>query len=270
VGSVTAAVLVLLFGAEPAGAVVGGQEDTANAYANVAQLQVQVEPDQWFGGCSGTLVAEDVVLTAAHCTASLVEVGEDGLGPADLRITFDPTPGADSTYYTVDHIVVHPDWSTAPPPRGNSKSWFLQPPREDVALVWLTQSPQRQEGISPAPIIAGGQLDELDLSDETFTVVGYGLQGFEAGSVVSAKQALLWSGNRNYTDVSVITEHEAFADRYVKITAGGCFGDSGGPLLHGDIVVDVFSSTQSLRCAGPTYAYRLDTPAVQEFLDTYL
>ena len=50
----------------PAGAVVGGQEDTSNAYANVGNWQLRIG-GEWFGFCTGTLVAEDVVLTAAHC-----------------------------------------------------------------------------------------------------------------------------------------------------------------------------------------------------------
>ena len=78
-----------------------------------------VESDEWFRLCTGTLVADDVVLTAAHCTDFLQEVAEDGLGPADLRVTFDPAPDDASTYNAVDHIVTHPDWFTTPPCRGN-------------------------------------------------------------------------------------------------------------------------------------------------------
>jgi len=58
---------------------------------------------------SGTLVAENVVLTAAHCT--------DFLGPGDLRVSFDPDPDEGSTYYDAAQIVVHPNWFTAPSTR---------------------------------------------------------------------------------------------------------------------------------------------------------
>jgi hypothetical protein len=43
----------------------------------------------WFDFCSGTLVRPNVILTAAHCTDFLVDVGPDGFGPADLRISLD-------------------------------------------------------------------------------------------------------------------------------------------------------------------------------------
>src|SRR5215204_5916325 len=165
-----AAVFAVLLLAAPASAVIGGTSDTANKYANVGVLQLNVE-GEWFDFCSGTLVAADVVLTAAHCTDFLVEEGSDGFGPDDLRITFDPTPDATSTYYLVDHIVVHPDWFTAPACIGNSKNACLAPPAEDIALVWLTDD---VEGVTPAPVADAGYLDELDLKTETFTVVGYG------------------------------------------------------------------------------------------------
>ena len=84
-----AAVVGVLLAAGPAGAVIGGTSDTANRYANVGVLQLHVGND-WFDFCSGTLVRSDVVLTAAHCTDFLQEVGADGFGPADLRISFDP------------------------------------------------------------------------------------------------------------------------------------------------------------------------------------
>jgi hypothetical protein len=99
---------VLLLLPVPARAVVGGTDDTANLFENVGVLQLHIE-EEWFDFCSGTLVADDVVLTAAHCTDFLQEEGEDGFGPDDLRISFDPAPDENSTYYSVDHIVVHPD-----------------------------------------------------------------------------------------------------------------------------------------------------------------
>ena len=233
----TAFAVLLL--AAPAGAVIDGTSDTANRYANVGVLQLNVE-GEWFDFCSGTLVRADVVLTAAHCTDFLVEEGPDGFGPDDLRISFDPE--GDAPFSTVDHIVVHPDWPTAGPCFGNSKHACLAPPAEDIALVFLDES---VVGVTPAPIAEEGYLDTLDLKNETFTVVGYGTD-----------------------ESSPVAPHRR--RRSPSCTAGVCFGDSGGPLFHGETIVALNTWTFSYRCDGPNLEYRVDSAVAQEFLATYL
>jgi hypothetical protein len=258
-----AAIAVLLLAA-PAGAVIDGTSDTSNHYSNVGVLQLGFE-GEWFDFCSGTLVAPDVVLTAAHCTDFLVEEGPDGFGPDDLRISFDPE--GDAPYYTVDRIVVHPDWFTAGPCFGNSKHACLAPPAEDIALVFLSEE---VADVTPAPIAEEGYLDTLDLKSETFTVVGYGTDAFITGSGASPKAITVFDGIRSYREVTAIAAHDAFPDRFLKITAGTCFGDSGGPLFHDGTIVALNTWTFSYRCAGPNLEYRLDSAVAQEFLDQYL
>jgi hypothetical protein len=257
------AIAVLVFAA-PAGAIVGGTSDTGNRYANVGVLQLHVGSD-WFDFCSGTLVRPDVVLTAAHCTDFLVEVGADGFGPDDLRISFDPE--GDAPYSTVDHIVVNPAWFTAGPCFGNSKGACLSPGHEDIALVFLDAP---VAGVTPAPIAGPGYLDGLDLKSETFTVVGYGTDAFITGSAASPKAITIFDGIRSYREVTAIPAKDAFPDRFLKITKGVCFGDSGGPLFHDGTVVAINTWTFSWRCDGPNLEYRVDSAPAQAFLDTYL
>lgn len=258
-----AAVAVLLLAA-PAGAVIDGTSDTANQFENVGALQLQVGPN-WFDFCSGTLVREDVVLTAAHCVDFLVEVGPDGFGPDHLRITFDPE--GDGPYSTVDHIVVHPGWFTAGPCFGNSKHACLAPPAEDIALVFLDSD---VAGVDPAPIAGLGYLDDLNLKRETFTVVGYGTDAYITGSAASPNAITIFDGIRSYREVSAIPARDAFPDRFLKITAGVCFGDSGGPLFHDGTIVALNTWTFSYRCDGPNLEYRVDSAVAQAFLGQHL
>jgi hypothetical protein len=263
---VAAAICAVLLIAAPAGAVIGGTSDLDNKFQNVGVLQLKVGAN-WFDFCSGTLVASDVVLTAAHCTDFLVEEGSDGFGPDDLRVTFDPTPDASSAYYAADHIVVHPDWFTAGPCFGNSKHACLEPGHEDIALVFLKDD---VAGVTPAPIAGPGYLDTLDLKSETFTVVGYGTDKFITGSAASPKAITIFDGIRSYREVTAIPATDAFPDRFLKITKGVCFGDSGGPLFHDGTVVAINTWTFSWRCDGPNLEYRVDSPIAQAFLDTHL
>jgi hypothetical protein len=85
-------------------------------------------------------------------------------------------------------------------------------------------------------------------------------------SFFSAKAITVFDGIRSYRVVSAIAAQDAFPDRFLKITKGVCFGDSGGPLFHGGTVVAINTWTFSARCDGPNLEYRVDAPIAQAFL----
>ena len=97
-------------------------------------------------------------------------------------------------------------------------------------------------------------------------MVGYGTDAFITGSAASPKAITIFDGVRSYREVTAIAGHDAFPDRFLKITAGVCFGDSGGPLFHDGTIVALNTWTFSYRCAGPNLEYRLDSEVAQTFL----
>ena len=90
-----AATSLMLVTAAPAGAIIGGTDDTQNRFPYVGVLQLNTGTDR-FDFCPGTLVAPDIVLTASHCTDFFTApVGQPGLGPDDLRVSFALPRGRD-------------------------------------------------------------------------------------------------------------------------------------------------------------------------------
>jgi hypothetical protein len=134
----------------------------------------------------------------------------------------------------------------------------------DVALHIL----ERNLSVRPARLPPAGLLDHLGKT-APLTIVGYGIVRPDAS----------WSdrGTRMFGQVRLA---EKWAGVFGTSPAGSavCFGDSGGPLLHG--AKAHAASRQKARmilgislngdCAGWSMHYRLDTPQARAFLGQYL
>lgn len=283
--------------AAPVGAVIGGQQDTGNKYSNVGMnLEFgYFDPGLWGFAGSCTLVKNDpgpgnvVVMTAAHNVwdESPAYVAENWL------VTFDPL--TDDDYddwfvtipdglpagletYKIEAVMMHPGFDVTTMPYtgvGGSKPNVIGPGREDVALMWLDRRvvvPGTKTPVTAAPIVGLGGLEGLDDKGETFTVVGYGFSDVLAGSAASFMAGgggvMTWNG-RNYGDASVASEHDAFGDRFLKLTSSASSFDSGGAVLHGGAIAGL-PALGSNRYASPVYVYRLDTASAQGFLNCWL
>ena len=98
------------------------------------------------------------------------------------------------------------------------------------------------------------------------------MDGFVTGGLFAKPPAgHCWTtGFHSSRDVGAIPAQDAFPDRFLKVGKSTCFGDSGGPIFHGDVVVGINAWTFSLRCDGPNFGYRTDAPIAQAFLDANL
>jgi hypothetical protein len=162
--SILIAVAFILVTVIPAFAITGGQED-GNGHPYSGLLLV---PGYTF--CSGTLIDEDVVLTAGHCTSFWTEAEIE-----EVWVTFDPYASVDpdtweitgGTWYLSHSWDTHPDY--------DDPAW---PFTSDYGLAYLDEP---VVGITPAALPEPSLVDDLlGTSGQTeyrFNDVGYGQSG---------------------------------------------------------------------------------------------
>jgi V8-like Glu-specific endopeptidase len=251
-----AAVLILsTFGM--AGAITDGELDgDGHPYVGIMVAQDAGGNPMW--RCSGTLISENVFLTAGHCTespAAHVEIWFYN-NEADIRANGYPFTGQVGG---TPHV--HPEYYDAP--------FFVH----DVGVVVLDAPyPMAEYGVLPA-------LDQLDAlktnrgtQDVTFTAVGYGLQQINPVFVESRLDRMVATPHLIQINVPGFTGDFSLLLSNNHSTGGTCFGDSGGPNFLGDsnVVAGVTSFGINGNCAGTGGVFRMDRADVLEFVNSFL
>jgi secreted trypsin-like serine protease len=243
--------------ATPAHAINYGQVDNG-AHPYVALIALFDENGKYVGRCSGSLIDEDVVLSAAHCT--------DGVAYAHIFFTEDlrNVDVATSTDYdAVGTPHAMPGWTGS----------LTTPDTHDVAVFTLDRE---ITDIAPAVLAPVGFLDDLSTrrgqNDAYFTTTGYGLQ--------QRKPYLINEKIRMFAVSDLINLRNNLVGGYGLMTTnnpgagrgGNCSGDSGGPILwqNTNIVVAVNSFGLNNTCKGSDFAYRVDTAAAHAFVSRFL
>ena len=231
-------VTIVLATAVPAAAILNGKPDTAHPYVGILVTDID---GQRVPVCSGFLVNSTTFVTAAHCV--------DDLGDLPALVSFEQrfTPGSPVVTGTA-----------VPNPGFGSPG----PDTHDLALIDL-DTPVTDRGHAQLPTV--GQLASAG-KKRALTIVGYGANGFVKGGQPAPDFRLV----RSYGE-SRISKVEKTGFN-LRMKAGICFGDSGGPVFLGDsnLAVGVASFVLNDRCAGNAFAYRLDTAASLDFLAPYL
>ena len=239
-------------------AIVNGSP-TGSAYPSVGALLFDygrdgvTGDDEW---CTGSLIAPDVFLTAAHCV-----------------VTPETPPG--SQFY----VSFSPDlFSRLKTIKATGFTWdpaygHDQANLHDLALVFLPAGSTK--GMTPLKLPPAGYLDVLSaqggLSKTLFVNVGYGTSANKTGV-----PSFGFDGKRSFSKSEFMGLQPTWLGLLMNTAAtglgGDCYGDSGGPkFLDGrpDMVLATVT-TGDYNCRATTWDWRLDTPEARGFLGKYV
>jgi hypothetical protein len=255
-GVVAAAICAVV----PAEAITNGQPDE-NGHPNVGVMVV----DRGSGPtrlCSGELIAPTQFLTAAHCTAFLVNnpfIHLDG-------VTFDPT-------YDPNTSTVIPATAVSVDPLFGKDRGDLH----DLGVITLA-SPVPA---TPVVLPTAGLLDQLaaqgGLNGQDFTNVGYGATGWAFGGGPPTLVDFNPAVRRISTSPFMALEENVLrlqGNTQATGEGGTCVGDSGSAryldIGGTEVAVAIVSLGGDTRCVANEANYRLDTPSARAFLGQFV
>jgi len=203
--------------------IIGGTDDAGDP--SVVQLRYTVVTAQGtgMGGCTATVIAPTVLLSAAHC----VPPGSFNFqyNPAQTADTFDPNGAG---WISALSAVANPAYSGDPANGGH-----------DVSIVQIQATTLPVSALGAAPAVGS-----------SVHAVGYGFNQ-------PASSGPAGGGSKRQIDITVsaVTDREFVAGVDGQ---GTCHGDSGGPIFQNGQVVGTTSYGTTADCHGADHFMRVD------------
>lgn len=230
-------------------------------YPNVGALLFDIDHNGVLDGddefCTGSLIAPDVFLTAAHCV-----VTPDTPPGSQFYVSFAPD------LYAKGIKVIAAVRYVSDPEYGHDEANL-----HDEALVFLPKGSTR--GIAPLTLPAAGALDRLaangGLTNAIFVNVGYGTSASRTGI-----PSFGYDGKKKVSESPFMALQPNWLGLLMNASAtglgGDCYGDSGGPkFLAGDnSTVYATVTTGDYPCRATTWDFRTDSPTAVAFLGQFL
>jgi len=255
----------------PPSAIALGEIDRDHQY--VGAIIFDTPSPSWFPNgsiqpwyCSGTLVSGRVLQTAAHClTLAALDGGYPafGLPLSRVHVSFAQNVTDPTSWRNVSGYAFHPDYVA---------SWAGDPfgALPDVALVFLSTPVNIQPGRLAPTADWLDSFKNAELQAFTYSEVGYGTVGAEGNFALTGDRRIATVGFQQ------LVANWLYLDRE---PGGGCYGDSGGPILllsggleyvvatlHG--VRTKVNSNVKQDCTGDFTTQRVDLASVLNFIQT--
>jgi hypothetical protein len=231
------ALAVVLFTPVGAGAIIGGTDD-GSGHPNVGFVVAVDENGGLAEACTGTLIDESAVVTAAHCLADGYRYFVSFKSSVDLGQTAEA-----NGFLPVDK--------------------FQRNDQYDVGVLELSRP---ESGIEPADLPAVGAL-KGSVKGDSFTHVGYGLNSVSSRRQPGSSAVTEFTRRTLTSPMSRLSKTQLYTNNR---EGSICNGDSGGPVFEGEVVMALGNYVANGRCQGTNSGPRLDSEPVNRFLTAYV